>query len=891
MPVNRFRGVAQRLAAAAFVLLTSAGLSAPQEAVVGRERVRAAVEEGDAARREGNPKAALAIFARVLEPAERAGDRALLARALVGLGWAEWATGQYDRALATRRRGLEIARELQDAAAETVLLRGIGETLYSLARYAEALEHYRLGLNAAQRANRPNEEGLILANMGSTYRSLGRFDEALAILERSVAVLRPLGSPGDLSMPLTFLGIVTRARGEYDRAIAFYTEALAAVRAEKNRRQESQILGNMGNVYLDLGRYDRAATLYRQSLAIAEEIQYTAQIGFAHGNLGSVLNIVGRPAEALKHFESALKIWRTTERRAQIGWTLNYLGILHMRERRSEAAAIAALREALHVARELNERQLEGFVLGNQGDVAFNAGRWREALERYDESLAIARAGAGPSVEYQALWGRGMALRRLGRLDEAITSLGASAAIVDDFRANVSSDSSKIAFMDTKQEVFLELAAALVEAGRVRDSFEAAEAARARALADLLNDRFLKMRAADREAFQSLREAIASKASDAAIGESFAKLRQHNRELASLVDAEALGAAEAVAIAQRLGGATIVEYLVTTDALLTWVVNPEGIRVARTPIQATSLAEYVRSAAAAAKVSPASRARGATGALTRDLQRLHELLIEPVTEWLPRDPAVPLLIIPHGPLLLLPFGMLADEAGSPLLERHTLASAPAVSVFRFMRDEPSGTRLGPALVVADPVPPADAPLERLLAAQQEGRTVQRRLGRSRVTLLTGAAASESAVKRAMGSSRLVHLATHGLVSEQRPLASSLLLAEGEGEDGYLRADEVFGLELNADLVVLSGCSTGLGRLSGDGMLGLARSFLYAGTQSLIVSYWDISDVATVYLMDRFYAALGRGLRKAAALRVAQLEARRRYPHPSYWAGFVLIGQP
>jgi CHAT domain-containing protein len=90
--------------------------------------------------------------------------------------------------------------------------------------------------------------------------------------------------------------------------------------------------------------------------------------------------------------------------------------------------------------------------------------------------------------------------------------------------------------------------------------------------------------------------------------------------------------------------------------------------------------------------------------------------------------------------------------------------------------------------------------------------------------------------------------------------------------------------------VLSGCSTGLGRLSGDGILGLTRAFLYAGTPSVVVSYWDVSDRATAFLMERFYAAIRAGRNKAAALRQAQLATRARFRHPALWAAFALVGE-
>jgi CHAT domain-containing protein len=171
----------------------------------------------------------------------------------------------------------------------------------------------------------------------------------------------------------------------------------------------------------------------------------------------------------------------------------------------------------------------------------------------------------------------------------------------------------------------------------------------------------------------------------------------------------------------------------------------------------------------------------------------------------------------------------------------------------------------------------------------------RRIGASfpaqRRTLLVADQASEANVKRLGPGQTYLHFAVHGLVRDDRPWDSALVLAAGDGEDGWLRASEVFGLDLRADLVVLSGCSTGLGKLTGDGILGLARAFLYAGTPSVVVSQWDVSDRATAFAMDRFYAALRAEPSKAHALRAAQLAALARFRHPALWAAFVLVGEP
>jgi CHAT domain-containing protein len=163
----------------------------------------------------------------------------------------------------------------------------------------------------------------------------------------------------------------------------------------------------------------------------------------------------------------------------------------------------------------------------------------------------------------------------------------------------------------------------------------------------------------------------------------------------------------------------------------------------------------------------------------------------------------------------------------------------------------------------------------------------------------GAAASEQNVKaEPLGRYRYVHFAAHALVDEEHPARSGIVLssAAGSKEDGALQMGEVMRLKLNADLVALSACRTGLGRLlTGEGIIGLTRAFLYAGAESVTVSLWNVNDIATSTLMKAFYKNLKQGLAKDDALRRAKLELIRgpqaAWRHPYYWAAFVLVGDP
>jgi CHAT domain-containing protein len=848
------------------------------------DAARAALTEASTALRAGNYLQGLPLSTRAVELAEKSGDRVLLARALSALGRSQWGRGQYEPALQSHERSRSLFRELGDRDGEAESLVRTGETFYSLGRYQDALAQYELALTSNPASAR-ERESLIRSNIGVALRFLGRFDEGAASIERAVAIARELGDQSWLGQSLVSLGIINRARAEYQKAIDAYTESIAIRRALGDRRGEAQSMGNLGNVYTELGEYEKAIDAHTRSLTIAREVGYTAQVGFSTNNLASVLSQLGR--DALSRFEEALVVWRQIDRQAEIARTLREIGMQRLYGRGDAAGARAALDEALTIARRLGDRDAEGFVLLNLGSLELHGGAVRPALDRFEDALVIARADGSPTLEFEVLAERARVRLLAGDRDAAIADLRASAAIVNDVRARVTSDNAKIAFVDTRQAVFRDLAAALASgpAAQIIEALEAAEAGRARALADVLQSRLVRARPGDQRTLDDLRSASADRAPVV-----LDRLRSQNEELASLVAADSARITEIRATARRLD-ATIVEYLVTPRALLAWVIEPDGeVHFARADVLETRLADLTRTVLAAVDATaPASAPLGPVPHAA--LRELYRHLIEPIASWLPAA-AARLVVVPHGPLAQVPLAALEDDRGTPLIARHTLSLAPSISVLRYTaakRRAPAAGRT--AVVFAAPDAPPEAALPPLPGSADEGRRVVSRLARFTPTLLEGAQASEQVAKNKLAGAGFVHFATHGLVSEIRPSDSSLVLAAGGGEDGYLRAAEIYGLELTADLVVLSGCSTARGRLTGDGVFGLPRAFMYAGTPSVIASLWDISDRATVFLMDRFYAELLRSGDKAGALRVAQLETRKQYPHPALWAPFVMIGEP
>jgi CHAT domain-containing protein len=261
-------------------------------------------------------------------------------------------------------------------------------------------------------------------------------------------------------------------------------------------------------------------------------------------------------------------------------------------------------------------------------------------------------------------------------------------------------------------------------------------------------------------------------------------------------------------------------------------------------------------------------------------RQLFTILWEPVAASIEK-PVV--YVVPHGPLHYLPFSALHDGT-TYLLARHPLAVTPSATVLTFLKAK--GRRpLSDGVVFGNPVT-GGAHVD-LPHAEQEAVWVGAALPRA--TVVTRTEATESRAKDLVSTAGIVHFATHGVLDVERPLESALLLAPDSQNDGRLTAREIFGLRLPGTLVVLSACRTGMSQLAaGDELIGLTRAFMYAGARTIVGTLWDISDESTAHLMREFYARLGTES-KAQALRSAQLAVRARYPHPFYWAPFLIIG--
>lgn len=521
--------------------------------------------------------------------------------------------------------------------------------------------------------------------------------------------------------------------------------------------------------------------------------------------------------------------------------------------------------------------------------VLYELGRTTEARSLYDQLLGTAATRDFTGIYYAVLHDRGRIARDAGDIGLAIDYFKRAIDDIERQRSSVHSEAGKIGFVGNKQAVYRDLVDALVGSGEVEQAFEYAERSKARALVDLLASKQhfgdqkstrrvmadsaivqLGQSDARRSRPQTPYEFELRKSGERGIDISDRGVEISDRELASLIAVDAVALRD---ISGRLAAdETLLEYYGDGGDLMVFVVAEGGISVRRLDGEAISriVGPYRQ-----VLQNPNDNRHEALS------ERLHAMLIAPVDELIVGRT---LTIVPHGVLHYLPFASLSAE-GTPLVERHSIRMLPSASVLTFLDREGSAT--DSLLTLGNPNL-GDARLD-LPYAELEAVNVAQLERNS--TLLLREDATETAVKQIGYRYARLHFASHGVLDSEEPLASSLLLAPDDENDGYLTVSELYEMELDADLVTLSACETALGEIaSGDDVVGLTRGFLFAGSRAIVASLWQVDDQATSDLMQSFYRRLGDGAAPHDALRMAQLDLRSQGKlHPYYWAPFQITG--
>jgi CHAT domain-containing protein len=514
----------------------------------------------------------------------------------------------------------------------------------------------------------------------------------------------------------------------------------------------------------------------------------------------------------------------------------------------------------------------------------FEVGRLAEAKEGYDILLRYPYILNHGEIYWNILFDLGRIAKKEGNVVAAINFYTRAVEVIEQQRASINTEASKIGFVGDKQALYHNLVRALYQDGRYGTAFEYVERAKSRALVDLLaSKKDFAVKGGDEKEINkvlAMNDSVAAAAifQDASIDKSKTRsiqvkakeaLKRLAPELASLVSVTSLPITELQALIP--GDEALIEYYYYDQNMYAFILSDGKMQAVE--LDGNGLNAEIQQFRKSIETFGSMRFRD-------NAKKLYKRLFQPLESLLNSHR---LIIIPHGALHYLPMNALHDGNGY-LVDRYSIRMMPSASAIKYLREGKSN-KSGGILIFGNP--DLGDPSNDLEYAQKEAMALAAIRPQSRVLLRKEA--TEGALRQYGHRYSYIHFATHGRFNPQEPLQSALLLAPDSQHNGKLTVDKIYSLNLNANLVTLSACETGLGKITtGDDLLGLTRGFLYAGCSSIVASLWKVDDLATAYLMSRFYSELDK-TDKQEALRRAQLETKRKYPHPYYWASFVLTG--
>ncbi len=514
----------------------------------------------------------------------------------------------------------------------------------------------------------------------------------------------------------------------------------------------------------------------------------------------------------------------------------------------------------------------------------FEIGQVKEAKEGFDKLLKDKRTRSNGEIYWLLLYDRGRIAASEGDMAEAVRLWREAVEIIEQQRSSINTEANKIGFVGDKQAVYGHLIGGMHATGQFAEAFEYLERSKSRALVDMLaSKKDFAVATGDAEKIRELL-AQAEKLEIASLAQGAEKrsralgaaapapaLSEQAPELATLVT---VGTTPLAEIQARLRpDETLVEYYYDPQWIYAFALDRDRLSVTRT--EAGGLEAEVRAWRTALE-DPEGKAQLPLA------QSLYKKLVTPILARLDRPR---ITFVAHGVLHYVPLAAL-HSGDDYLIDKFTVRLLPSASVMKYLRAGEASYPAG-ALILGNP--DLDDKSLDLAFAQEEAIAIARMVPQSRAFLRKDA--NEDVLRKYGQGFRYLHFATHGEFIADNPLSSALLLAKGDQGDGLLTVSKLYSMRFDTDLVTLSACETGLGKIAnGDDVVGLTRGFLYAGAATIVGSLWEVDDPVTSDLMRAFYTNLSQ-TGKLDALRRAQLELKGKRPQPFFWAPFQLLGNP
>jgi len=840
----------------------------------------------------------------------------------------------------------QLAEQLQDIPGKASTSLSFGIISFYRGDLEKAEKYFLDSCNLAAQTENVEIIALSLNNLAYVYVERGDYEKAQQVCDSSLEISLEAGFKcGEFAVKLSLARIYHEAWGESNQALQYLIAGQRLAREMELGYQEAWVLNNMGIIYLDKGDFENArkvleeaeeliqlydmpgdigvytnlGSLYLQTndlkkaenyitrvVRLATTLNYPLTIADAWMNLGVVYNNEERYKDALAAYTEAMKIYEELNIQPRIAALMNNFASLNQHLGNLELALESQL-EALRIHQELNMPFDLALDYGNLGTIYLDMNDVTKSEEYFRKGLELAQKLNYSHMIWYCQTGLGRILLEQGKREKSLAYFKQAIDVLEGLREKLTSSEMKRGFFENKLLAYDLTVEVLWDLGRFEEAFNYTERARARSFLDILGGAILKVKDEDKEMVSHLQEletriaslqekerqerAKPAEEQNTAYLEELQKilkklqqsyfqvkedLNYYSPEVASLVTINPLTLDKVRGVLDK--EIVLLDYYIVGDRILVWVIEQEGIKTKEISIKDINLYK---------KIEEAREAFTATEE-NYDYQticeELYRILFAPV-KVLIGDKTI-IGVIPHRGLFYLPFQALKGE-DEFLVKRYNLFYIPSASVYSYClgkNRENQESYLGfgnPSFEGEDLAP--------LPLSAEEVKIVARNFPNSDVSI--DEEATETKFKEICSNFDIIHLSTHGLADDQRPLFSVICLAKDEQNDGEVRAYEVFSLNLKANLVALGACETGLGKLSeAEGLVGLVRSFLYAGTPTVMASLWSVYDRPTMELFINFFKYWKQeGMSKVVALGRAQRELAEEYGLPVAWAGFILIG--
>jgi len=824
---------------------------------------------------------------------EQAEELDRLAEGAATLGVVRENMGAYPKALTEFDRSFKLYEEIGEIGDMATQYRRIGRIHYlRLGRYTQAREDFQKALTLFQHLDDRHAEVETLYEIGLTYEKMGLFDRADQQYQSGLRIGTELNDPFLLGTGALYLANTAWFQGEYQQAFQHLSTATRHAKEAGDTQLLIMVANTRGLMYWTLNDLDKGLLHLKKALALAEQEDLPTEVASSLNNLGLLYRAQKELPKSLELFERAKDIDQSLNSQWGLGYDYRNIGITLLKLKRYDEAEKQFL-QAEQVSAEIKNVTNWVKALLELGNVNRELGKQDKAIEFYERAYRISKQYGIKEVLWRAASGKADILQKKGRKEEAFTWYADAVEVVEGMRAALKIDELRNSFQANKQDLYQEVISLLVDMGRTQEAFNYLERSRSRSFIDLLGNQKLTLKnAADQQQLDMISQlsgqvdALAREVSSfeeppknlvgqyqeakTKYEEALLELKQSNPGLGSFVAVDPLTQKQVEKLLDA--GVGLLSYKLAEQRSFVWLLTAKGTTFYEIPVGSGELTRLVRQYRQLVQhIEPVGE----------ELTALYAHLIKPVVKDLTEVKY--LGILPDGPLHFLSFAALKGPKGY-MVDRYPIFYAPSASVLEYTFAKRSATKQTKVLAVGNPDLGNyhyDLPL-----AELEAKSIQWNF--PDMDILTGAKANKEWFVQNISKYGVIHLAAHGEFDELNPLLSSLWLASEDPDNRQLTVKEIFSLDLRADLVTLSACQTGLGKLQAGELIGLNRAFIYAGTHALISALWRVDDLSTSVLMKHFYRNYVK-MNKADSLRRAQLIVKKDFPHPSYWAGLSLVG--